>query len=233
MAKSLLRLKARKLRSEGMSMRNIASHLQVARSSVSSWVRDILLTEEQLFVLRQSELSGHERGRLKTAMIKKEKREKIIEEFNSMGLKEVSNLNKRELLLVGTALYWAEGSKGDRNRRVEFCNSDAKMLKLFIKWLVNCFEVERGDLRLVVGINKIHAFRVEKVKKYWSDILDIPPEQFRKTSLKNVKNKKIYDNMDIHFGTLTIKVAKSTNLYYKIMGLIHGLYLARINQLAT
>ena len=107
------------------------------------------------------------------------------------------------------------------------------MIKLFIKWLEHCFKVKKEDLRGVVGINQIHAYRVEQVKIYWSDISGIPLEQFRKTSLKQAKSKKVYDNMGSHFGTLCIRVAKSTNLFYKIMGLIHGLHLAKINQLAA
>ncbi len=233
MAKSLLRLEARKLRGKGVSIRSIARELKAARSSVGYWVRDIVLTEEQLVLLKQSELKGHEKGRLKAAIIKKEKRANLVKTFNVSGGREISYISSRELLLVGLALYWAEGSKGDQTRRVEFCNSDPVMIKLFIKWLIDCFGVKNEDLRGIVGINQIHAFRVEQVKRYWLGISGIPLEQFRKTSLKKAKSKKVYDNMDNHFGTLCIRVAKSTNLYYKIMGLIRGLHLARINQLAT
>lgn len=233
MAKSILRLEARDLRTKGMSIKNIATRLNVARSSVGHWVRDIVLTEEQLFLLRQSELSGHEKGRIKCAIIHKEKRKKIKESFNNLGIKSIPNLNRRELLLIGLALYWSEGSKSDRNRRVEFCNSDPTMIKLFITWLMNCFEEKRENLTAIIGINQIHAFREKAVKDYWSNILGIPLEQFRKSSFKKAKSKKIYDNMNSHFGTLTLRVAKSTNLFYKIMGLIHGLHLAKINQLAA
>ena len=233
MAKSLLGLEARKLRSNGMSINSIASKLKVARSSVGYWVADIVLTEEQLVLLKQSELSGKEKGRLKSAILKKENRKKVVDNFKNLGRKQIQYLSKQELLLVGLALYWGEGSKGDRDRRVEFCNSDATMIQLLVKWLIVCFKVNKGDLRLVVGINQIHAFREKEVKDYWSNILDIPIKQFRKSSFKKVKSKKIYDNLDRHFGTLTIRVAKSTNLYYKIMGLIHGLHLAKINQLAA
>lgn len=233
MAKSILHLEARKLRSKGVSIKSIARELKAARSSVGHWVRDIVLTEEQLVLLKQSELNGKEKGRLKAAIIKKEKRSNLVKEFNVLGGEEISYISSRELLLIGLALYWAEGSKNNRDRRVEFCNSDPIMIKLFIKWLVDCFGVKNEDLRGIVGINQIHTFRVEQVKRYWLSISGIPLEQFRKTSLKKAKSRKIYDNMDNHFGTLCIRVAKSTNLYYKIMGLIHGLHLAKINQLAA
>ena|SRR3989338_352503 len=229
MAESLLRLEARKLRSNGLSHREIARRLKVGRGAVGHWVRDIILTEEQLILLRQSEMTGQEKGRLKSATLKKENRRKIVDNFKDLGSKQIQYLNKRELLLVGVALYWAEGSKSDQVRRVEFCNSDPVMIKLSIEWLMDCFEVEKEYLRAIIGINQIHTYREEVVKDYWSNISGIPLEQFRKSSFKKAKSKKIYDNMDRHFGTLTIRVAKSTNLYYKIMGLIHGLHLAKIN----
>lgn len=223
MAKYLLRLKARELRNQGLSIRDIALQLKVSKSSVSYWVRDIILTVEQLEKLRRSELSGWEKGRLKSRQIKKEKRERLLLTFIRNGVEHFSYLNKKEFFIVGLALYWAEGGKSSRNRRVEFCNSDPRMIKFLILWLKECFEVESTNLRAVVGINEIHYQREQIVKEYWSKISGIPIEQFRKTSFKKVKNKKVYDNFDQHFGTLSILVAKSTNLYYKIMGLIEGL----------
>ena len=73
MAKSLLRLEARKLRKKGVSVKKIAKYLKVSKSSASRWVRDIVLTVEQLENLRKSSLEGAERGRLRNALIQKDK----------------------------------------------------------------------------------------------------------------------------------------------------------------
>lgn len=232
MAKYLLRIKARELRFQGLSIKDIASQLEVAKSSVSYWVRDINLTAEQLEILKKSELSGWEKGRLKSRQIKRENREAMLLAFTQYGIKQFSHLKKREFFIAGLALYWAEGGKSSKNRRVEFCNSDPRMVKFLILWLKECFEVESMDLRAVVGINEIHYQREQIVKEYWSKISGIPLGQFRKTSFKKVKNKKVYDNFDQHFGTLSVLVAKSTNLYYRIMGQIQGLALTKQNMAA-
>jgi len=42
------RLEARKLRQQGLPIGQIANILACAKSSVSTWVRDIVLTEEQI-----------------------------------------------------------------------------------------------------------------------------------------------------------------------------------------
>lgn len=222
MAKSLLRLKARKLRKKGISVRKITEILGLSKSTISGWVRDIILTVEQLESLRQSSIKGAELGRLKSALLQKERRLKLVEDLKSSGIELLSDITERELLIGGLALYWGEGSRKS-NRGVGFCNSDPKMIKFLMRWLKDCFGVTMGELRCRVGINFIHNKRDQIVKNYWSEVTSIPLEQFRNTSFKKVKNKKVYENFNEHYGTLTVEVAKSWNLYYKIIGLITGL----------
>ncbi|MBM3205398.1 hypothetical protein FJZ41_00915 [Candidatus Shapirobacteria bacterium] len=221
MAKSLLKINARQLRSKGESVKEIAKKMKVAKSTVSLWVRDIILLPEQLEKLQKRALKGAELGRLKGALKQKEARLKIIEENKKLGIKIISKLSKRELLIAGIALYWAEGAK--KSRDVDFCNSDSQLINFFIKWLKECFHIKSEDLALHVGINEIHKERDDIVKKYWSEATQIPLSQFRKTSFKKTNNKKVYENFDDHYGTLVVKVLKGGRFYYKIMGLIEGL----------
>ena len=224
MAKSLLMIKARKLREQGLSMRDITSSLSVSKNSVSRWTKDILLTKEQMESLRGSRLKGAELGRFNSALLKKQTRFKIVEDARNEGIRIISKLSIRELLVTGTALYWGEGGK--KNRRIEFCNSDPKMIRFIISWLIKCFKVKRENLTCTVGINQAHVYRELIVKEYWSKMSNVPLDQFRKTSFKRVQSKKIYENVNEHYGTLSIVVRKSTQLYYKIMGLITGLSMA-------
>ena len=222
MAKSLLRLEARKLRRKGVSVKTIAKMLGVSKSTASLWVRDLVLTVEQLENLRQSSIRGAERGRLMGALMQKERRLKLVVESNKTGTKYLSSLTEREFLIAGLALYWGEGHKKSRNR-VGFCNSDPRMIKFLMRWLIKCLRVRSADLRCRVGINVIHTKREQAVREYWSKITGIPLGQFSSTSFKKVDNKKIYENFNEHYGTLDMGVVKATPLYYRIMGLIEGL----------
>ena len=224
MAKSLLRLEARKLRKRGISVKKIAQFLKVSKSSASLWVRDIILTVEQLEDLTRSKLKGGELGRLRGALIQKKRRLKLIEDSKTLGLEMLANLSERELLIAGLALYWGEGRK--KNRRVGFCNSDPRMIKFYIHWLQSCFNVKLEDLRGYIGINGIHLERESIVKQYWSELTSIPLSQFRKTYFKKAANKKVYENFNEHYGTLSIEVVQPAPIYYKIMGLIEGLCMA-------
>lgn len=221
MAKFDLRLKARKLRGEGVSVNKIASMLGISKGTASVWVRDIILSIEQLEALKQSSIQGSERGRLRSALLQKEKWNKQLESFKILGIKSLTNMSDREFLIAGLALYWGEGGK---TRRVEFCNSDPKMIKFLLLWLKVCFGVQNEDIKCCVGINQLHKKRDQIVKAYWSEVTKIPLSQFNKTSFKKVESKKIYDNAEVHYGTLAIRIAKPSRFYGKIIGLIEGLY---------
>jgi hypothetical protein len=226
MAKALLKLEARKLRRRGVSVKKIAAHLGIARSSASIWVRDIVLSIEQLEILRKSSLEGGERGRLKSALLQKERWKKNMEVFKELGINTIGALTERELLIAGLALYWGEGYK--KGRRLQFCNSDPKMIKFLLYWLQKCFGIERQDIRCRLGINEIHRKRDEVVKVYWSKVTEVALDQFTKTSFKKVNNKKVYENFHEHYGTLAIEIRQPARFYGKIIGLIEGLSEARL-----
>ena len=168
MAKYFLRKKARELRKKGISVNKIADELNVSKSTVSIWVRDIILTVEQLEKLRQNSIIGREKGRLKGSLTQKHKVLQKFEVSKRQGIKAVGDLTRRELLFVGLALYWAEGAK--KNRNVRFCNSDPALIDLMLKWLKDCFGIKKDRLAVKVGINIIHKHREKDVKEYWSKI---------------------------------------------------------------
>jgi hypothetical protein len=199
--------------------------LGVAKSTASLWVRDIILSVNQLEHLRQQNIKGGEKGRLLGALKQKNDRLNRIQRGMESGKVSFPTLTRQELLAAGTALYWAEGTK--KQREVTFCNSDPKLVKFMITWLQKCFSIPISRLYCSVGINQIHVDREQKVRQYWSEITGLPLVQFRKTSFKKVKNRKVYENFDNHFGTLTVKVKRPAQFYYEILGLIEGLYCAK------
>lgn len=225
MAKSELRIQARKMRSRGESVREIAKKLGVSKSSVCLWTRDIILTVEQMEFLKQRRIKGGELGRLKGMLMQKNRRLKTIKVMEKAGLNKFKNITDKDLFSAGVALYWAEGSK--KTRKLGICNSDPEMVRFMIEWFSKFFNIHSDRLSLRVGINEIHKKRELKVRKYWSRVTGIPMSQFRKTSFKKVKNLKTYKNFKNHFGTIDLVVLKPGDLYYKMLGLIKGLSLSR------
>jgi len=222
MAKFREKIKAQKLRRRGQSIKEIAKKLKISKSTVSIWCRGIQLTEEQIARLDKRRLKGGYKGRLKGARIQRERYLKKVDELKKQGLKQIQNLSKRDLLITGIGLYWGEGSK--KGSMVRFHNSDPQIICFMIKWFKEILHIPTEKFAMFININEIHKNRLDKVKKYWSRLTEVPLKQFRKPTLIKAKNKKIYANFQEHFGTLTIRITKSSNLFYKIQGYIEALY---------
>ncbi|MFA6184725.1 MAG: hypothetical protein WCT51_03755 [Candidatus Shapirobacteria bacterium] len=97
------------------------------------------------------------------------------------------------------------------------------MILLLVRWVIECLNIPKERLILRVEINEIHKERLSIVEKYWSNLIKIPINQFRKASLKHSIVKKFYKNNSSYFGSLQLTVSKGTNLNYEILGYIEGL----------
>src|SRR5258706_7454166 len=221
MAKYELRIKAREMRAKGESVREIAKLLGVSKGTTSLWVRDIILSVEQYEDLKKRSIKGGELGRMRGSLVQKERRLELIEQYKRDGIIRLKDMSKESCFIAGIALYWAEGSK--MKREVMICNSDPQLINIMIRWFQEFFDVEYQRFVAVIGINEVHREREKIVKNYWSNITKIPLTQFRKTSFKKTINKKVYDNFNEHYGTLSLKVSKGASIYYNILGLIEGL----------
>jgi transcriptional regulator with XRE-family HTH domain len=223
MAKFKEKVRARELRKKGLSIKNIASQLDVSPSSVSLWTRDIILTPEQYKKLEENARNPLYGKRLDYINKVKRRTNKKIKKLRIEGIKEIGKLSKRELFLVGAALYWSEGFK--KNSQVGFSNSDPGMINLFIKWLQMIFDYDYKDLSVRVTLNISHKHRIKEIERYWSDITGIPLKNFRKPFYQRVKWKKYYRNPNEYYGLLRINVLKSKDFLRKIYGYIEGLRL--------
>jgi len=137
------------------------------------------------------------------------------------GIKNLSKLTSKEYFIAGLTLYLAEGSK---ERRIIFTNSDPQIVRFMVNWFKTFFDVSAENFTFYLIINEIHRPREQVVKNYWSDYLNISSMQFRKTSFVRTKQKKIYENYDKYYGTVHFQILKSTELSYKIKGLLAGLF---------
>lgn len=223
MAKSKEKLLARRLRKRGLSMKEIAEKLSVSKGSVSLWCYDIKLNKEQIRLLHEKMVRGSYKGRMMGTQIQKDKKKHNIEKYLLKGRKDISCLKKRELFIAGLGLYWGEGSK---KSAVRFYNSDPEAIKFMMKWFRDILKIEEGRFYMYININETHKGRLGTVIKYWSGVTRINIAQFRKPSLIKGKNKKVYDNFSEHYGTLCIRIARSTNLLYQTIGWIKAMYKA-------
>jgi hypothetical protein len=207
----------------GKSIRSIARKIGVSASSVSSWCRDIKLTARQEKILDTNLRNPYYAGR--GVYLRKLKKKTLLKtsRLQKIGIKKVGILTKRELFLVGSSLYWAEGFKKDSQAGLG--SLDPAMIKLYIKWLEVCFGYKNKDLIFRVTANISHKERIKEIEKYWSTLLNVSIEQFQKPFFQNVKWKKTYEKPNEYYGVLRVKVRKSKDFLREIYGFIEGLKL--------
>lgn len=222
MAKFYLKEKAEKLRTQGYTIREIASKLFLSKSTVSVWCREIKLTDEQLKVLMKRSNLKNLRGRLIGAETNKQKRIQAIKEGIVFGQKYIKKLNKKEILIAAAALYWAEGSKSYRTFGFQFVNSDPEMI-LCMKKFLQQIGIDDEDICCTIQINLIHKVRIEKVLKFWKKLLGLQDHQVANPSFVKTAVHKVYENYDNYFGICRLRVRKSALLKYKTLGLIEAL----------
>jgi hypothetical protein len=220
MAKSLEKIKARKLRKEGKSINAIADKLAVSKSTVSLWCQDIPLNERQREKLFINMVRGSTRGRAVGTQSNKDRREGRIRYWTEKAQEEIGILTKRDMLIAATALHWGEGSKG---RKFAFSNSDPQMILFIYQWLTRYMDIQKKDITVRVLINIVHKPRIEIVLKFWTDLLKLQPEQMYKPTFIRSKNKKIYENHERYYGTVSLRVKKSTDFQYHLLGLVGAL----------
>lgn len=223
MAKFHERIAAIGFRKKGWSIKHIATSLNVSKSTVSRWCLNVHLSPKQLHRLYLHDKAAAHQGRLTAAKNKIDERKARMAYFMKKGENLVGKLNQSGLFFTGLALYWAEGSK--KHRDVSLVNSDPAIIKIWIRWLGLFAATPISELTCKVGINEIHKNRLQTVELYWSKSTGIPLAQFRKASLKKIHNHKIYSNYASHYGSLTIRVKRGTNLNYQILGMIRAISL--------
>lgn len=220
MAKFALKSQARTLRIAGTSIKDIALQLGISKSTASTWCADIVLSDAHTKALKDRRIRAGHKGRLAGTRFHKEQREKKIRSFQDAGLKATKSINNQDLFMVGLGLYMGEGNKS--GNKFQFTNSNPALVKIMVLWLKRNFQIPKDRIYCRVLINEIHADRIEKVEYKWSRLLGVPRRQFRKTILIKSKSKKTYENRDVHLGTLVLRVQRSSELQYRVLGLLNG-----------
>ena len=220
--KTLEKQQAVALRGRGLSYREIQKVLSVSRSSLSRWLRDIGLTEDQQARIHQKNVAIRRKfvefNDNKRIRCQAEKRATMARCANDVG-----SLSARELQLLGAGLYWAEGCKSDSTSVVEFVNSDLAMIALMMRWLRICCRVPEQKLRARVQLHD--AGRVQDVERFWSQITSIPVRQFTKPILKLSSSSQRKRGNILPYGTFHIRIS-DVRLLTKIRGWIEGLKMA-------
>lgn len=218
------KFKAQELRRQGLSYREILQTISVSKDTISRWCKDIELTEGQKLRLLNKKQFGQRKGSLIAADNKRRARILRTELIRKEAKKEIGKISRRDNFIAGIALYASEGNKGDG--KAGFSNADPKLIKFMMDWFLIFAKVPIEKMRGAIWLHE--GLSERKSKKFWSDLVKLPLNQFHKTYIAKVKNNSSKIRKNIHqYGVIQIRFSDSA-IHRKIMGWISAVFDAKI-----
>lgn len=208
--------RAIQLRLQGNSINEVASLVGAAKSTVSIWTRDTQLSSQQTEMLARRSHTREAIEKRRQARLNNEnlKRAKVI----NKAFSDIDQISGRELWLIGTALYWAEGGK--TQRMVRFSNGDPEMIRFMMRYFRESCRVPESLFRGHIHIHE--HLDSSAAEAYWSSVSAISIDKFYKTYNKPNKSSKGTRNT-LPYGVFDIYVADVT-LFLKIQGWTKAIY---------
>ena len=213
MAKRLEKEKAIALRLQGQSYSQIKAELGVSKSTLSLWLREYPLFEYQIKKLFDDKHQWIERIR-NTKALKKQKRRSLVLDRVS---KDINTLSSREFFLAGLFLYWGEGGKTQETTTC-LTNTNPAALIFFIRWLLS-MGIEKDKIKIRLQIYK--DMNKEKIINFWSNILDIPRNQFNNPQVKKTNQSELTYKSGFGNGTCTVAYYDRDLSEYVLSGLAY------------
>jgi hypothetical protein len=213
-----LRAEVRRLRAAGEPFKRIAHQLGLPVSTVHSWSRDIKLMPEQVRVNlrgpRGPQNPLHIARRMETWRRTNRERRRSYQEAGRARARHGGALH-----MAGCMLYWAEGAK-ERNV-VKFANSDVAMVRFFVRFLKQCFDVRPVDFRVRLNVYTNNGLTIEEIENYWLESLELPRTCLRGHSLNSYPTSSSgKKRRKLPYGVCFLTVAKSTHILQHIYGAI-------------
>src|SRR4051812_14489849 len=168
--------RARDLRAQGWTYKEICDELGVSRSSASLWVRDVEFDRAAWEARAHTNYVNGNYGPQKRPHRQQLDKALEIARMKAAGAVRIGRLTEKEFLVAGVALYAGEGSK--TRSEVKFANSDPRRLLFFVTWLRRFYEVEESRLKLRLYLHQ--GLDIEPASDFWAELLDIPRSQMTK-----------------------------------------------------
>ena len=220
---------ALKLRLSGKSYSEITVMLGVPKATLSGWFNGLEIPDEVKERLAQRTHQKALAAILKHNHIQTHIAQQNARNTRNIAKAEIKQLTGRDVFMLGTSLYWAEGYKRPKMEKgkikthhpVSLSNSDPSLVIIFLKFLRETCKVPeekiKGEIRVYEHHNEAYLIN------FWHKITNLPFSQLK--TIKNgvsISSKRIRPYNILPYGTIQIRV-NSTQLYHRIMGWIEGL----------
>lgn len=197
MARIQERRRAIELRLAGHAYSSIKDILQVNKSTLSGWLKNVPLSQEQLETIGKNGSAKRVESYIKTA---REKRERIDREYYLDQKSKLLPISERDYFIAGLFLYLGEGAKSTRSR-IQITNSDPTIIKFSLFWIVGILGIDKRKVR--VQLHLYSDMDIGAEIKFWQNITTLQKDQFIKPYIKKGSSQKI-DHPSFGHGTCAI-----------------------------
>ena len=213
------RQKAISLRKRGKSYNEISRILNISKGTLSLWLRNVKMPPEIEKKFWDKTRKGWAESIIRFNRQRIARARERGENIQLAAAKKIKNLTKKDLLLIGSVLYWAEGSMRSR-WRVGFANSDPDMIKIVMRFFreICCIDEEKFNAKVHLHPN----IKENKAVNFWSKVSGIPKNQFTPSQTQISKSSKKRRNPhQLPYGTLHLSI-HSVDMANQIKGWILG-----------
>lgn len=195
----------------------------MARSTAYQWTKHIALVQDTAEAERRK---AHAKvmtdARWARHRLRREQRQA---EIARDAVAQVGAVGDRDLLLLGAAIYWCEGTKSKPWRSgemIQFVNSDVRLIRLFLRFLGIAGHTAE-DIAFRVAIHETGDR--EAAERWWAEQVGVPVETLLKMSLKRHVPRRTGrpDRGGAYHGCLIVTVRKSRETYWLVEAIVNAL----------
>lgn len=180
MAHKALRAEAIKLRFQGYTYGQIKRELNLAKSTLSDWLKNLPLSEQQISLLSKSRERSRDIRIERFRQTAKNKRLLRLTKLLNTQKKSLLPLSERELLIAGLFLYWGEGNK--QRGRVAISNTDPRVIQFAMYWMNKILKVPKRKMGILLHLYS--DMHIQQETEFWAQTLGIPQKQFKTPYIK-------------------------------------------------
>jgi len=212
------------LRKKGRTYTEIANALKIPKSTVAWWLKDVKIPESlEKQILERSRRKWSRNIAIYNKFygkIRSREAARIRDKYKEKAAKEIKRLFKKDIKLIGAALYWAEGSTKNRNS-LRFGNSNPLMIKTIMKFFREVCNIP--DEKIKARIHLYPGINHQEATNYWKKIAKLSKKNFHKPQVQISRaSKGVRPRNTLPYGTLHLTV-NNTEITCRVKGWIRGI----------
>ena len=178
------------LRRRGNSIKEIEKLLEIPRSTLSGWLKEIKLTEKQRQRLDKNWQNALVKARKKAVIWHNDQKKRRLIEARQQALSVLSQIDTQNLHTLELALSLLYLGEGDKTQQTSMGSSSPIILRFFVKALNKLYGIKISDLKCEIHLRSDQ--NEKNIKQYWSEELKIPYANFKACKDKRIVKSKTY-----------------------------------------